>query len=54
MNKLLIKIQNYPQIGGETVANVIKNVIMKFQSHPVTNFQVTTTLFHKIQWEWVA
>ena len=30
--------------GGDIVANVMKNVIMKFQCNLVTHFQVTSTL----------
>ena len=31
---------------GNTVANVTKNVIMKFQSNPVTQFKETSTYLH--------
>ena len=30
-------------VSEDTVANMLKNVIIKFRSHPVTHLQVTTT-----------
>ena len=37
------KMTNFTENGGDNVANVINNDIMKFESNPVTHFQVIST-----------
>ena len=38
-----LKIAKFTEKCGDTVAKVMKNVVMKFQSNPLTHFQDTST-----------
>ena len=37
------KIQKFIEKGEDTIANVMKNAILKFEINPVTHFQHTST-----------
>ena len=45
-----LKINHFTEIGEDTVEYVMKNVIMKFQSYPVTHYLVTIRL-ERLNWQ---